>query len=94
MELLRRYGEDESADRAQVTVLGRITAVRSAGAMIFLDLEDGSGRIQLMAGRRYTREWSDLRSLSVGTATVEASGTVSRSHTGQLSVKVLQWRQL
>ncbi|MBI4181266.1 MAG: lysine--tRNA ligase [Chloroflexi bacterium] len=47
-------------DTPEVTVAGRITARRKMGKLSFLDLRDGSGKIQLMVGNKFNPKGNEL----------------------------------
>ncbi|MCV7194558.1 bifunctional lysylphosphatidylglycerol synthetase/lysine--tRNA ligase LysX [Mycolicibacterium brumae] len=75
---------------AVVRVAGRILRVRDYGGVLFADLRDWSGEVQLLleepAGAEAFTAAIDLGDL------VEVTGTVGRSRTGTRSVLVTQWR--
>ncbi|MBM3140480.1 MAG: lysine--tRNA ligase [Chloroflexi bacterium] len=82
----------DSADAIAVTVTGRVTAQRGMGRASFLDLTDGTGRIQLhlrsdALGDSYER----LSLVDLGDF-VEASGSLFRTRTGEITVAVTAWR--
>ena len=77
---------------AQVRVAGRVMALRSTGGLSFLKLRDGTGEIQLMLdqaamGERYER----LGDVDVGDF-VEATGRLTASKRGELSVLPAEFR--
>jgi lysyl-tRNA synthetase class 2 len=79
-------GRDESADN--VTVAGRITAMRQMGKASFIDLRDGSGRIQA-----YVKEdvvgaeaYETLRDIDLGDF-LGVSGPLFRTKTGEPTVR-------
>ncbi len=78
-----------------VTVVGRVMLLRSFGKLVFVTLQDGSGRIQLMATRQSLPEdrFQRMRDLDVGDI-VGASGTVMTTKKGELSVAVEDWSLL
>ena len=89
----------------QVVVAGRVTALRDLGKIAFLDLRDGSGKLQLHCGRERFQSseggtaeegsggWELLGSLDLGDF-VEARGTMMRTRRGEMSVDVTGWRLL
>ena len=81
--------EPGQSSGTRVTVLGTVTARRRAGSLLFLDLYDRSGRIQLLAGS-FT---DNLENLGEVAGELEVSGVVIRTKTGELTVRVLLWRQ-
>jgi len=72
-----------------VRVAGRIAARRGQGKMIFLDLDDRSGRIQLWAtlDRLGDEAMADIAAIDLGDI-VGIEGTVVRTRRGELSVVV------
>ena len=71
-----------------VHVCGRAIAVRSAGGLTFVRIRDRTGELQLMLDQAILGEGYDrLDDLDVGDF-IEASGTLSASKRGELSVMV------
>ena len=81
-----RGGRAEDQDR-RVSVAGRIRALRNQGKLMFIVLEDVTGRIQLFCRINNLAEadWALLGQLDVGDI-VGATGTVLRTRRGELSV--------
>ncbi len=74
-------------DGPQVTVAGRITALRNMGRIAFIDLEDDSSQIQILASRRALGgSWSLLDTFDLGDF-LETSGPLIRSRRGEISVQ-------
>lgn len=98
-EVVEKFTEFEGKD---VTLTGRLMSWRTHGPLIFADIHDQSGKIQL-----YIRE-SDLQPTSVETQSigfddtklldvgdiVEASGTVTKTQRGEISLLVKKIRIL
>ena len=81
--------EASSADSEgpSITAAGRIAGLRNMGRIAFVDLEDDSGQIQILASKRALGEsWSLLDTLDLGDF-VEASGPLIRSRRGEISVQ-------
>jgi lysyl-tRNA synthetase class 2 len=78
----------EPEDSRRVRVPGRILAIRKMGKAVFLDLSDGSSRLQVYVRRDALGEggWSLSEQLDIGDH-VGVAGTVFRTRTGELSVK-------
>jgi lysyl-tRNA synthetase class 2 len=74
----------------EVTVAGRLMLRREMGRLAFGDLRDSSGSIQLFAGARWSADFDRFVQLSLGDW-IAATGTVVRTKTGELSVKVATW---
>jgi lysyl-tRNA synthetase class 2 len=84
----------ESAEAAgdaaglQVTAGGRIVRLRDQGKVTFLDIRDGSGRIQVMLRRDDVGEeqYGVLKDLDLGDF-LGVSGTLIRTRTGEITVQ-------
>lgn len=85
-----------------VTVVGRVTALRKFGKLAFIVLADASGQVQLFLHGPSVAEldaprgilgMKQLRLLDTGDF-VEATGTVLRTKTGEISVGVRELRLL
>ena len=87
--LYRPDTDDESEAQDVVSVAGRIKSIRTMGKMSFADLEDGSGRIQLVVRRDtlpenwYNTIWKKLIDLG---DFVSATGPLVMTRAGELSV--------
>src|SRR5215208_1249329 len=83
----------ETADRYRVA--GRVVARRGHGKAAFLDLVDGSGRIQLHAREDVLgpESFEALVGLDLGDI-VGAEGTVFATKRGELSLRVDDWTLL
>ncbi|MSQ42198.1 MAG: lysine--tRNA ligase [Dehalococcoidia bacterium] len=97
LEAAERPGASESQPNAEapaVTVAGRVTAQRMMGRAAFLDLRDGSGRVQLHLKRDELGEAFDRLALVDLGDFLEASGTLFRTRSGEPTVAVRGWRML
>jgi len=92
---------DELAGQ-KVTVAGRVVSIRSFGKLAFIKLQDASGEVQLYLQRDTMAEldaprgilgMKQLKLLDTGDF-VEATGTVLRTKTGEISVGVRELRLL
>jgi lysyl-tRNA synthetase class 2 len=91
-ELLSGYGDKSAealdADAIRVRVAGRMRAKRVMGKASFAKLEDSSGAIQLFLQQTALGEiYEEFKSWDVGDL-VGAEGTLFRTKTGELSVRV------
>ena len=88
-QVINEYGFSSSHECSdgQLKVAGRIEAVREQGGVIFLDLVDQSGKIQLCIRRDLA---SEVHEVAKGYATVGAivgvSGEVFRTRSNQLTI--------
>ncbi|MDY6942403.1 MAG: lysine--tRNA ligase [Pseudomonadota bacterium] len=98
-DLLRRYGSLENAeleaDPVQVRVAGRIMAKRVMGRSSFVHVQDMAGRIQLFFQQNALGEavYRDFKTWDMGDI-VGAEGTLFKTKTGELSIRVSQARLL
>ncbi len=72
---------DHFNDQA-VCVAGRITSIRSFGKLVFIIIEDDSGKVQLF---HQVKDTNFIKSLDTGDF-VETKGKVGKSKTGEISV--------
>ena len=73
-----------------VSVAGRLMLRREQGRIAFADLRDGTGRIQLFAGAKWTESFDGFVALHLGDW-IGATGEVVATRTGELSVRVREW---
>src|SRR5258706_6640046 len=88
--------EGEVAESIEATVTGRIRSIRTKGKVSFADIEDGTSKLQLFLRQDAVGEETyELfkRDLDLGDF-VEASGTMVRTKTGEISVAVVELKVL
>lgn len=90
-----RSAEELEGETAAHTLAGRVMAVRDFGNMAFLDLRDGSGRIQLVANKKVIGPelMAEVKKIDVGDI-VGVSGRPMRTRTGELSIRIESIRLL
>lgn len=88
-------GESLEATPVEVSVAGRIMLKRIMGKASFVTIQDLSGRIQLYIGRDSIgeAEYTGFKRWDIGDI-VGAVGTLMKTKTGELTVKVAQLRLL
>jgi len=81
--------EKEGAEAGDVSVAGRVTANRGMGKLAFINLVDGTGKIQLFINKPQLPAFSAelLKNLDIGDF-IGASGKVIRTRTDEPSVDV------
>jgi lysyl-tRNA synthetase class 2 len=85
---------DEQHEGA-VAVAGRLTAIRGQGGLIFADLEDGSGKLQLVCKQdTMSAELFERLALLDLADFIWASGTLFVTKRGELSLEVHDWTVL
>jgi lysyl-tRNA synthetase class 2 len=76
-----------------VEVAGRVVARRDMGRATFLDLRDGSGRIQVLFRKDTVARYDDLQLVDLGDF-VGVNGVPMRTRTGQPTVAAASWTML
>ncbi len=91
-DILRDYGEKDKEtlenEAVQVSVAGRLTAIRSMGKSAFAHLLDGSGKIQIYfrKDRLEEKEFEILKLLDIGDI-VGVSGKLFRTQSNELTIQ-------
>ena len=82
----------EQAGTRAWRVSGRVLARRGQGGVMFIDLEDVSGRVQLLVelDRLGEERYDEVRGVSIGDL-VGVQGNALRTKRGELSVQVAEW---
>ncbi len=82
---------EQSGERAW-RISGRVLGRRGQGGVTFIDLEDVTGRVQLLAEleRMGEEAYEVVRSVSIGDL-VGVQGTAFRTRRGELSLQVAEW---
>lgn len=94
-EALQSFEEWSSTEK-RITLAGRILTIRVHGGMMFADLEDGSGRIQiaLKEDEIGAEAFADFRDLLDPGDIIEAAGPLFATKRGERSLKVAGWKIL
>ena len=89
ISLLEKAEAAGTQDKTELQLGGRITAMRKMGKSSFLDLRDGSGRIQLlMRNADFNEEQAELfKDIDIGDI-IGVRGTVMRTRTGEPTILV------
>ncbi len=93
---LLKQKEEGQTGEDQVTVAGRITAIRGMGKSSFFDIRDGSGKIQLLFQNTDRLDETDLKlfkDLDIGDI-IGVEGNLLRTKTGELTVSVANFTLL
>ncbi len=87
--------EAEQSGERVWRVAGRVLGRRGQGGVTFIDLEDVSGRVQLLVelARLGEEAYEVVRTVSIGDL-VGVQGTAFRTRRGELSVQVAEWQFL
>jgi lysyl-tRNA synthetase class 2 len=86
-EAKRRF--ETAGEGAPARVAGRLTALRAFGKLIFADLADWTGKVQIAFSQKGLAEadWNRVRLLDLGDL-VGVDGTMTRTRTGEITVAV------
>ncbi len=89
VELLIQAEQAEKTETVEVNVAGRIMANRAMGKISFMDLQDGSGKIQLFLSKNELDEQSNAlhKELDIGDI-IGAKGVVFRTRSKEPTVRV------
>lgn len=95
--LQAKYAHLENGEETQdvVRVAGRLMGRRESGKLNFIDIQDGTGKLQLFVslGTIGEESFERLRLLDLGDF-VGVEGTIRRTKRGELSVAVTSWQIL
>jgi lysyl-tRNA synthetase class 2 len=80
----------------QVSLAGRITSIREHGALLFVDIFDGTGKTQAYVEKEAIGEksFADFTELIDSSDIIEFSGTAFKTKRGMPSLKVSSWTLL
>ncbi len=94
-EIISQYSDlpDGTGSGDEVSVSGRIMQRRDQGKVVFGNLQDSSGRIQLFAPSKSTPDFESFAALNIGDW-IGVKGEVMKTKRGELSVKVDKWEVL
>ena len=94
-EIISQYSQlpDGTGSGDEVAVAGRIMQRRDQGKVVFGNLQDSSGRIQLFAPSKSTPDFESFAALNIGDW-IGVKGEVMKTKRGELSVKVDKWEVL
>ena len=94
-ELISEYSAipDGTGSGVQVSIAGRVMQRRDQGKVVFGNLQDSSGRIQLFAPSKSTPNFEAFSALNIGDW-IGVKGEVMKTKRGELSVKVEHWEIL
>ena len=89
-ELVKRF-DNQPNTREGVATAGRLSAIRGHGGLIFGDLRDATGKIQISVKRDVVGEttWSLFEKLDLGDI-VGVTGSLFKTKTGEVTVAVQQ----
>jgi len=89
MESRESGSQGSGGENKPVSVAGRITAIRKMGKSSFLDIRDGSGKIQLlMQNAKFNEEQQELfKDLDIGDI-IGVEGKLLRTRTGEPTIHV------
>ena len=83
-----------AVSRRKIFLAGRVTAVRDMGSVLFMDIDDGTGKIQAVVGKKNLKDFGFIkRTTDIGDF-VEVSGPFFRTKKGEKSVEIRSFRIL
>lgn len=94
-EVAEGLTEPESRDEKERVVAGRIRSIRGQGAIMFVDLQDGTGRIQVLLKKDIIGDQFDEFSQFIDTADfIQVRGPLFITKSGELTIEVQNWQIL
>ncbi|MEX0784906.1 MAG: lysine--tRNA ligase [Dehalococcoidia bacterium] len=81
------------ADGVAADVAGRVVARRDMGKATFIDLQDGTGRVQTLLRQNALENYDSLRLIDLGDF-IGVHGQPMRTRTGQPTVAATEWTML
>ncbi len=86
---LLKQQEENAAEKTEISLAGRITARRGMGKVSFVDIRDGSGKIQLLYHRDAFNDKDNelFKELDIGDF-IGAKGTVIRTKSGEPTIQL------
>ncbi|AGK61947.1 Lysyl-tRNA synthetase (class II) [Archaeoglobus sulfaticallidus PM70-1] len=94
-EIVKKFSNLNPGDETDfnVRIAGRLMSKRKHGGVIFADLKDSSGRIQLVFRKDFTNEFKELKLVERGDI-LGVDGFVIKTRRGEVSVLVKEWTVL
>jgi lysyl-tRNA synthetase class 2 len=86
LEVIRSAFEENKAVRAA----GRLITIRDMGKSVFADLQDGSGRFQVYAGKAQTTDFDGFKLLDPGDH-IGVEGELFVTRMGEKTIRVVKW---
>ena len=89
VELLKKEEQDPQAQKMTVSTAGRITAERGMGKIVFVDLRDDCGKIQLLIRKESLNDLTQelIKELDIGDI-IGVTGKLFRTRTGEPTIEV------
>ncbi|MFN0094762.1 MAG: lysine--tRNA ligase [Dehalococcoidia bacterium] len=93
-QLVASWPSDKTEDPETVAdVVGRVVAKRDMGKATFIDLRDGTGRVQTLLRQNALADYDSLRLIDLGDF-IGVHGSPIRTRTGQPTVAATGWTML
>ena len=94
-EVAESLKKPESRDDKERTAAGRIRSIRGQGAIMFVDLQDGTGRIQVLFKKEILAEKFDQFVKFIDTADcIQVRGFLFITKRGELTIEATDWNIL
>lgn len=87
-----KYQDVAAESEEAVTLAGRVTRFNDVGPLVFLDIRDDTGVVQLVI-REGSERFAERDNIQTGDY-IEATGTPTRTDTGEFSLEVSNWEIL
>lgn len=90
-EVAESLVEPESRDESERVVAGRIRSIRGQGGLIFIDLQDGTGKIQALLKKDITKNIEKFSEFIDTADCIQVKGPLFVTKRGELTVEVMEW---
>ncbi len=90
---LAHFAGEACPEGTAVQAAGRLLTLRDMGKSAFADLQDGSGRLQVFAGKAHTTGFEHFKLLDPGDH-LGVDGEIFFTRTGQKTIRVRSWTLL
>lgn len=79
--------EFQKLSKKKISIVGRIMSLRDQGNILFADVKDGTGKIQLLIRKGITKEFADIKKNADIGDFLEITGTPLKTKRGEKSVE-------
>lgn len=79
--------EFQKLSKKKISIVGRIMSLRDQGNILFADVKDGSGKIQILIRKGITKEFADIKKNADIGDFLEIAGTPLKTKRGEKSVE-------
>ncbi|GBG97223.1 phosphatidylglycerol lysyltransferase domain-containing protein [Lactococcus termiticola] len=104
VDTIRIQTARQLAEESPASVYGRVKSIRGRGKLFFVDLEDATGKVQVMLGADRVNEYAEATGLKedfnlfkkavIAGDMLQVSGEMTMTKTGEISLRATSWKLL